>query len=472
MKGKEWTMFNLLVFAGTTEGRELLETLSWGIGDREITVHACVATDYGKEVLPENLAHIALHTGRMSEEDMFLLMEAQKFDCVIDTTHPYATLVSEHIRSACRRSGSSYLRLLRPRGVSAQWTHGEGVTQSPDGTCLLFADHRSAAEYLNETKGNVLMTIGSKALAEYTRIRDYQHRLFPRVLPMEEVIGSCQALGFAGKQLICMQGPFSQDLNMAIMKQIGAAYMVTKDSGDAGGFQEKWRAAQAAGAKLLVVGREHQEEGLTFAEVLPYLEHLLQLPKETLTLSQRKGSISSTVMERTEAAGSVAADAQAAVLDQGRWFPFFLNISGKRFLVIGGGKIARRRILTLLQFDCSITVVAKEILDVITEKAEDPLQMTVQLKAFAPEDLENADYVLAATNNKAVNQEIWRLCKEKNIPVNVADDREKCDFYFPGIVREQGVTAGVTAEGKNHRLAKMATGAIRQTLQRLEKEGE
>lgn len=467
-------MSNLLVFAGTTEGRILLETLSRSIGSRDINVHACVATDYGKAVIPADLAHITLSTGRMTAAEMFALMKEQQFDCVIDTTHPYATLVSENIRSACSRSGSLYIRLLRSSSLPDQWEKKEGFVQSSDGTCLLFADHASAAEYLNQTTGNVLMTIGSKSLAAYTKVKDYQDRLFARVLPMAEVLQSCHERGYAGKQLICMQGPFSKALNMAMMEQIQAAYLVTKDSGETGGFQEKWQAAQAAGAKLLIIGREQQEEGFSLPELLPHLENLLQLPAFTL----RRLEHAPQMQEKNAAAvGSISThlagtSVPAAETDLGQWFPFFLDISQKKFVVVGGGKIAQRRIRTLLRFRCNITIVAEEIAAEIAEWIADSLQVTARIKAFSPEDLEDADYVLAATNNKEVNQQIYLWCKEKKIAVNVADNREKCDFYFPGIVREHGVTAGITAEGKNHQLAKKATGAVARCLATLTKEGE
>ena len=98
-------MPNLLVFAGTTEGRELLEALSRNIVGRGIDVYACVATDYGKELLPVGLPHIQVHSGRLTEDEMRLFMLEKQFDYVIDTTHPYARLASENIKAACKRSG-------------------------------------------------------------------------------------------------------------------------------------------------------------------------------------------------------------------------------------------------------------------------------------------------------------------------------------------------------------------------------
>ncbi|HVI40208.1 MAG TPA: precorrin-6A reductase [Anaerovoracaceae bacterium] len=424
-------MPKLLVFAGTTEGRELLESLSHSIAGSELTVYACVATDYGKELLPDGLENIQIRSGRLTEDEMTLLMKEQQLDYVIDTTHPYARLASENIKAACKRAGCNYIRVLRASGITDQMN------------CLFFNSHEEVAAYLDQTTGNVLLTIGSKELSKYTRIQDYQRRIFPRVLPMLEVVESCYVLGFSGKQLICMQGPFSSELNVALINQINAQYIVTKDSGETGGFLEKYQAAGETGATLLVIGREKEEEGIS-------PESLLELLENTCHIALR------------------SQDEEAL----GQWFPLFTNISGKTIVVIGAGKIAKRRIETLLKFDCRIKVVAEEAVPEVAEYADEK-KLELLLKPYEAADLVGAAYVLAATNEKQLNHEIYEKCKEGDIPVNVADDKEKSDFYFPGIIRKNGVTVGVTAEGKDHGLAKKATRAIANCLDRsLQEDGK
>jgi siroheme synthase-like protein len=87
------------------------------------------------------------------------------------------------------------------------------------------------------------------------------------------------------------------------------------------------------------------------------------------------------------------------------------------------------------------------------------------VKAYEDSDLEGADYVLAATNDRQINHKIYEACRTAGVPVNVADDKGKSDFYFPGIIRKNGITVGVTAEGRDHALAKKATGVIRGCLE-------
>jgi len=415
-------MPNLLIFAGTTEGRELLEALSGNIEGSGLTVYACVATDYGKEMLPEGLEHIHVRSGRLTEDEMTAFMQEKPFNYVIDTTHAYARLASENIKAACLRTGLEYVRVLRSSGVTKQMD------------CLFFVSHEEVVEYLNGHEGNVLLTIGSKELLKYTKVQDFQKRIFPRVLPMPEVLESCGVLGFSGKQLILMQGPFTAELNAAMIHQVKACYIVSKDSGETGGFLEKYQAAQETGAALLVIGREKEEEGIS--------------PKGVLELREKAYPI--TLRKKKEE-------------EPGRWFPLFTDLSGKTVVVVGAGKIAKRRIETLMKFDCRIRVVATDALPEVTAYADDK-KLELRIKPFEPSYLDGAAYVLAATNDKKLNHEIYEKCKTGNIPVNVADDKDKSDFYFPGVIRKNGVTVGVTAEGKDHDLAKRATRAIANCL--------
>lgn len=444
-------MPELLIFAGTTEGRELLEALACGTDEAGLTVHACVATDYGKELLPEDSDRIRIHAGRLTEEEMTLLMKKHRFDYVIDTTHPYARVVSENIKAASHKAGCKYVRVLRPAGSSGQ--------PHQTAACLYFESHESVAEYLNRTEGNVLLTIGSKELSKYAEVRNYEQRLFPRVLPMTEVVESCSALGFAGKQLICMQGPFSEELNAAMLRQLDAGYLVTKDSGAAGGFPEKYRAAMKTGAVLLVIGREQEEEGVSPEELLTFLGKTYGA-----VFRQKERPDGKHAQEKTKETVQLDSHVENAESGRGEWFPLFTNFRGKIVTVIGAGKIAGRRIETLLKFQCRVRVIAEEALPEVRAFAENN-QLELLVKPYEASDLYGSDYVLAATNNKNINHEIYLKCRECNIPVNTADDRNKSDFYFPGIIRKNGITVGVTAEGRDHALAKRATRAIEKCLE-------
>ena len=136
--------------------------------------------------------------GRMDEGEMERLFAGEDA-LVVDATHPYASAVTENIRSACEKTGRTYLRVLRSSTLTGE---EEAVyVDSPE----------AAAEYLAGTEGNIFLTTGSKELPAFRAVPDYENRIFARVLPLPEVVKSCAELGFQGKHLICMQGPFSQE---------------------------------------------------------------------------------------------------------------------------------------------------------------------------------------------------------------------------------------------------------------------
>ena len=242
----------IAVFAGTTEGRELCERLS----EAGIAADAFAATGYGADLVAD-LPGITAHAGRLGEADMERAFAA--FDVVVDATHPYAAVASDNIERACKAIGVRYLRLLRPSTLNAE-EDGEAP--------VIVSSPADAAAFLGTVDGNVLLTTGSKDLAAYTAIPGFESRVFPRVLPEASVVAHCHDLGFPASQLICMQGPFSHDLNVAMLRAVRASWMVTKDTGRAGGFDEKIAAAREAGARVVVIARPHTEEGLSIDEVM------------------------------------------------------------------------------------------------------------------------------------------------------------------------------------------------------------
>lgn len=414
-------MDKILIFAGTTEGRILTEAICRDDSEKRRVI-TCVATEYGKHLLPEESENLTVLAGRMEPEEMRALMEKEAVCQVIDATHPYARQASANIREAAEEAGVPYLRLLREQGKEAE-------------NAVVVPDAKGAAEYLKKTEGNVLLTIGSKELAAFTGLANFSQRLYPRILPTPEMVKRAFDLGFDAGHIIAMQGPFSHETNLAMLRQTKAAFLVTKESGQAGGFADKLTAAKEAGAKVLLIGRP-KEEGKSLAEVLRILG-LPPLPRQALDKKEEPLA---------------------------RWFPFFVDVKGKKVLVAGAGKIASRRIRTLSQFDVEITVVAPELSKEVIGLVESG-RVHVQKREFSAADLEGADLVLAAAGSREVNREIGILCRTRGIFVNVADRKEECDFYFPAVVRKGNLIAGLTAGGQDHRLAAEGSRKVRQALE-------
>lgn len=248
----------ILIFAGTTEGRELAEYAS----EQGIDCFVSVATEYGKSLL-NHLDNITVLSGRMDEQKIRTFIQDNKIRLVIDATHPFAQKATSNIKEACAKAAEHlqvhYVRCVRQ---AAEPCHDNGDSeQTEKKEKFIFVDSvQEAVEYLKQTTGNILIATGSKELNKYMAIDGYKERCYARVLSVVPSVEESVKLGFQGSHLFAMQGPFSMEMNLALLHQTKAAYFVTKDAGQAGGFEEKLEAAKAAGAVLVVVGRP-QEAG-------------------------------------------------------------------------------------------------------------------------------------------------------------------------------------------------------------------
>lgn len=272
-------MAGIVIFGGTVEGRLLAEAFQ----NTDLEIHICVATEYGASLLPA-CPNILVHTGRMDKEEMTDFLSEAKVNYCLDATHPYAAVVTENIVQACQNCNLQYIRVLRAEGeIEKNAKNGD--------TEIYYKDSiEEAAAFLNDTEGNILITTGSKELEKYTVIENYKDRCYVRVLPTASVMEKCRRLGFEGRNLIGMQGPFGEELNYWMMKQINASYMVTKNSGREGGYQEKCEAALRAGAHILVIGREKEEtvNQSSFGGKIFTLQEAIPFLKEQFGLSEKR----------------------------------------------------------------------------------------------------------------------------------------------------------------------------------------
>ena len=235
----------ILIFGGTTEGRTVAERLL----AEGLPCTVCVATQYGEEVLhPHPLMNV--HTGRMDRVAMTQMMLEGHFSCVIDATHPHAQLVSQEIRAACEQTGLPYLRLQRENADSESPESSESSDRraedagAKDQACIYVTDVEEAGSFLSSVPGRILVTTGSKELARFTRALGDPSRITARVLPSPESLQACAGAGLTGKQIFAMQGPFGTDMNCALIRHAQASWLLTKETGAAGGYPEKIEAAQ------------------------------------------------------------------------------------------------------------------------------------------------------------------------------------------------------------------------------------
>lgn len=152
-------------------------------------------------------------------------------------------------------------------------------------------------------------------------------------------------------------------------------------------------------------------------------------------------------------------------MDTKERFPLFLSSQGKKVVVIGGGKIATRRIATLVKFGFYVKCVAPFISEEIKEMA---VENTLILKTtkYDKELIKGSYFVLACTDDKKVNEEVWEDCKNLNILVNRCDDKEACDFYFPAIAVNESATVAIVGDGEDHEEVKKIAIAVREVIER------
>lgn len=246
-------MKKVLIYAGTTEGRKLAEQLSAA----GIPCVCCVATQYGSMVMREDeklSPLIDVRQGRLEAPDMAAFEGSGEFFAVVDATHPFAAQVTANILQS--------EQILRNRGIQIPFFRLERDTDSGlTKNCALYDSVHDCAAALEGTEGKILLTTGSKELPAFCMNPSLRERLVARVLPGTESVQQCYRAGLTGAQIIAMQGPFSKEMNTAIFHQYNIRQLVTKESGKAGGMQDKISAALENGIHCHVIRKPDARPG-------------------------------------------------------------------------------------------------------------------------------------------------------------------------------------------------------------------
>ena len=135
------------------------------------------------------------------------------------------------------------------------------------------------------------------------------------------------------------------------------------------------------------------------------------------------------------------------------YYPVFLNISGKRCVVVGGGQVALRKVRALLEHRANIEVISPDPCSELIELAEDG-QIRVFRRHYQPGDLRKAFTAIAATDNSDINLQVVKEARRKAVLVNVADDAENSDFILPSYLRRGDVTVAISTAGRSPALAR------------------
>jgi len=232
----------ILLLGGTGDTAPIARELA----ERGYKVLVSMATEISLELGTH--PNISRRAGRLGEEGMARLISEGGIDAIVDSTHPYATLIRTTARRVSKLLNIPYFVLTRPTGLP----NGEGV--------ILAASHEEAARIACATGRMVFLTTGVTNLKPYVKGAERTgSKLIVRVLPVESSLDACRAFGIDEEFIIAKRGPFSVDENRSVMRRFGASVLVTKDSGPAGGTPEKLEAARLEGCFVVVVKRPHDD---------------------------------------------------------------------------------------------------------------------------------------------------------------------------------------------------------------------
>lgn len=149
-------------------------------------------------------------------------------------------------------------------------------------------------------------------------------------------------------------------------------------------------------------------------------------------------------------------------------FPIFINLKGRKILMAGAGNIGFRRAEGILAFGGNLHIVAPCVSEGIYKLREcwGEDRIIIDENDFEPGMIDGFDFVLSVTDDREADKMIYDECKRKGIPVNIASDKEMCDFYFPALIEYEDIIMGVGSSGTDHRKVRKISAEIRNYLEK------
>ncbi len=243
--------------AGTQDGRELAGALLAA----GYPVTASVVSSYGEKLL-ERYPGLIINDKPLDEEGLQSYIRQHGVRLFVDASHPYAANVSQNAMQACHATGIPYIRYER-KSVPIDYDNVHYVET-----------YEAAAQEAARLGKNIFLTTGSRNLKAFTTAEALKdHTVIARILPTAKVLAECEELGLTPKEIVALQGPFSEEMNIALYRQYGAEVIVTKNSGEIGGTDTKLTAAKKLGLPVVMIDRpklDYDVIAYTFEEVLDF----------------------------------------------------------------------------------------------------------------------------------------------------------------------------------------------------------
>lgn len=243
------------VIGGTKDSRDFIE--SFPFKEKLIVT---TATEYGGKLL-EEVPKIKVLCKRMSLEEIEEFIKENKILEIVDLTHPYAVEISQNAMDSAIKYNIRYTRFERE-------------TLEDDYGSIQFNDIFKLVNYLEDLSGNILVTLGSNNLDKFKNLKNLSNIYF-RILPKWDMVKKAEDNGILPKQIIAMQGPFSKELNIAMMNQLNIKYLVSKKGGNTGGEKEKIDATKEVGAVSLLLSKPEIDYPIVFSKIDELIIYLL-----------------------------------------------------------------------------------------------------------------------------------------------------------------------------------------------------
>jgi cobalt-factor III methyltransferase len=228
------------VFSGTSDGNAIADKLT----STGLPVVVSAATAYGGRIAEVACPNAVITGGSIGREGRSKILSESNSILILDATHPFSTAISEQLIALSRDLHIPYVRYER------------AVNQDDDyKRCIVAEDMDSAARIAQQHGTRILLTTGSKNIATFAAECKDPARLFIRITPSADSLAQVLQSGIPESNICAMQGPFTEEMNVAICRLWNIDCIVTKDSGPSGGLSEKIHAADKLQIPIVVIRR-------------------------------------------------------------------------------------------------------------------------------------------------------------------------------------------------------------------------
>ena len=243
------------VIGGTKDSRDFLEKYVEYSND----IIVSTATEYGAKLI-ENLP-VKTSSSKMDKVAMLEFVDKNDITRVADTSHPYAFEVSKNAMEVADEKGIEYFRFERETLDILPKKHSH------------FETIEELIKHIENLEGNILVTLGSNNVPHFKDLKNLSNIYF-RILPKWDMVKRCEDNNILPKNIIAMQGPFSENMNIAMMEQLNIKYLLTKKAGDTGGEREKVSACDKCDVEIIYLDKKEMTYRNCYTNIDELIERL------------------------------------------------------------------------------------------------------------------------------------------------------------------------------------------------------